>query len=149
MRSTKNTAIKIAEALVCVARDQGQSVDPLKLQKLLYFAQAISLVRNNKLLFKDSVGAWTHGPVVRSVYKKYQDYGRGAITCDKRVEELGLSKKDIAVLEDTLETFKRYTGTQLRNMTHKHLPWKEVFQEGRNVAIKSKRMQGYYLGVFA
>ena len=149
MKKTKNRAITVAEALLCLARDHGESLDPLKLQKLLYFAQAISLVRNDRPMFKDAIGAWSHGPVVQSVYKKYQDYGRKPIACEIDDGNFELTKEDVAVLEDTLETFKKYTGVQLRNITHKHLPWKEVFKEDRNYTIKNNRIKKYYTGVFS
>ena len=151
MRTTNNTANNVAEAIIFLSKKQGMGTDPLKLQKLLYFAQAISLVRNNRPIFKDSIGAWKYGPVINSVYKKYKNYKNRNIECDlETIDNLNLSEKDIAVLEDTLETFKRYTGGQLTKMTHDHLPWKEVFREGRkkNPTIKNERMREYYKGVF-
>lgn len=43
-----------------------------KLQKLLYYCQAWSLVWNEKPLFKEPIFAWASGPVVREVYEKYK-----------------------------------------------------------------------------
>jgi uncharacterized phage-associated protein len=43
-------------------------VDNLKLQKLLYYSQAVHLVLNGKLpLFNEAIEAWDYGPVVPRV----------------------------------------------------------------------------------
>lgn len=40
----------------------------MKLQKLVYYAQAWSLVWDEQPLFPDDFEAWANGPVVRSLY---------------------------------------------------------------------------------
>ena len=148
MRSTSNTAKNIAKALLCRAKNNEMALDHLKLQKLLYFAQALSLVRNNKPIFNDSIYAWDHGPVIESVYTAYKDSGRKKIVCDEKdTNTIKLSIEDIQVLDDVLETFKEYTGVQLRNMTHKHLPWKNIFEKDKNHVIKNKKIKEYYTQV--
>ena len=145
MRKTTNSATQIAKALLCIAKDENIKLDHLKLQKLLYFAQAISLVRNNKPIFKDQIQAWKHGPVVEPVYSTYKKYGKKYISCaEKDKSTIKLSIEDIKVLEDTLETFKEYEGVELKDMTHKHLPWNESFEENKNNEIENKVIKKYY-----
>jgi uncharacterized phage-associated protein len=49
------------------------SVDNLKLQKLLYYSQAVHLVLNQKqALFLAPIEAWDFGPVVLPVYYTYK-----------------------------------------------------------------------------
>src|SRR5688572_8488221 len=50
----------------------GDSISHLKLQKLLYYAQAWALVLLDQPLFAENFQAWVHGPVLPSVYRKYQ-----------------------------------------------------------------------------
>ena len=47
------------------------TVSPLKLQKLLYYAQAWSMVffGRSKTLFADVPQAWVNGPVYPSIYE--------------------------------------------------------------------------------
>ena len=45
----------------------------LKLNKLLYFAQLISLVKRQKPLFKDELYAFENGVVVEDVRKEYYE----------------------------------------------------------------------------
>ena len=49
----------------------------LKLQKMLYYAQAEYMKANNgQVLFEDKIEAWKHGPVVPSVYNLFNKYIR-------------------------------------------------------------------------
>ena len=41
----------------------------LKLQKLVYYAQAWSLVWDEKPLFDEKIEAWSNGPVVRDLFE--------------------------------------------------------------------------------
>jgi len=47
-------------------------VDAMRLQKLLYYSQAWSLVWDKRPLFAPKIEAWANGPVVRMVFKTYQ-----------------------------------------------------------------------------
>jgi uncharacterized phage-associated protein len=59
----------------------------LKLQKLIYFAQAAHLAINDEELFDEQIEAWPLGPVVRSVYDVFQDHGRDIIAAEHGSED--------------------------------------------------------------
>src|SRR5258708_4115865 len=65
--------------LAAMDRGAGDSITHLKLQKLVYYAQAWSLALRNKPLFDEDFVAWTHGPVVKSVWRRFKGYGLDAI----------------------------------------------------------------------
>lgn len=96
----------------------------LKLQKLLYFAQGVNLVVNNKVLFNDKINAWTHGPVVKKVYNDFKKWGRDEINIEltpedmKKIEEIELDIESSTVLNSVYDNFGIYTAWQLREMTH-------------------------------
>ena len=52
--------------------EAGDVITPLKLQKLLYYAQGWTLAILNKNLFEEDFQAWTHGPAIPSIYRKYK-----------------------------------------------------------------------------
>ena len=107
------------------------------------------MVRNDKPMFTDTLYAWDHGPVVKGVYNAHKSSGRGKIVCEDEYRHIPLSLEDTQVLEDVLETFKGYTGVQLRNMTHKHLPWKEAYEKKKSGVISPAAVKEYYTGVLA
>ena len=48
------------------------TMSAMKLQKLVYYAQAWHLVWEDKELFPEEIQAWANGPVVPSLYTLHQ-----------------------------------------------------------------------------
>lgn len=90
----------------------------LKLQKLLYYSNIISLVTNNIELFPEPIEAWSEGPVVRSAYVQYRYFDLWNETVCNLMEET------ISILKSTLNLFDNFTADELVEMTHQEEPWK-------------------------
>lgn len=95
--------------------------DPLKLQKLLYFAQGISFCMYDKELFEENFEGWVHGPAIRSVYQKYSNFGCNGI--DIKYEYPELDEEVLSVLEYVKNNYGKYDGKYLENVTHQQTPW--------------------------
>lgn len=61
----------------CILSASG-ALSPMKLQKLCYYAQAWSLVWDDKPLFSENIEAWRTGPVCRELYE--QTRGKSTVT---------------------------------------------------------------------
>ena len=94
---------------------------PLKLQKLLYFAQGMSFCANDKELFSEDMEAWVHGPVVPDVYRSYMSYGREPITT--YYEEEPIPEDVLSVLDSVAKTYGKYDAKYLEKLTHDQAPW--------------------------
>jgi len=105
-------------------RDAGDVITHLKIQKLLYYAQAWHLANFNARLFDEEIQAWAHGPVVPSVYKKYRGIGWDAISPPK--SKINIDDKTRAYLEKVHEVYGSYSAKTLEIETHKELPWLEA-----------------------
>ena len=92
------SAQKIAEYFVWKGQAEKQPITNKKLQKLLYYAQAWSLVVRDQKLFKDKIEAWVHGPAVRDVYLEYKRFGFNPI--DRKIPE-----KDIESVPSDVKKF--------------------------------------------
>lgn len=108
-------------------------IDPIKLQKLLFYAQAWWLASTDTELFPDDIKAWTWGPVVPGIYYQFVKFGKEPIR-NKQAEELIRTGKGIldvyfrvppaapqnilSFLKNVWETHKIFTGIQLSNATH-------------------------------
>ena len=73
-------ALDVANLFLHWANTAGDLISNLKMQKLLYYAQAWHLVNFRQRLFSDPIEAWDLGPVIRSVYSKYRKHGYGPIS---------------------------------------------------------------------
>ena len=49
-----------------------QPMTAMKLEKLVYYGQALYLVWHGVPLFEDPIEAWANGPVVRALYDEHR-----------------------------------------------------------------------------
>lgn len=143
----------------------GNSITPLKLQKILYYLQAWFLVYfKEERLFDEQPEAWVNGPVYRNVYEAYRDKGLYSqlTLADVGVAEeevtnvlgelhqsMNLSDEKWALIEQVLTHYGSMSQDRLIFLTHSQLPWNEA---RRGVApfaysdqkISFKSMYDYY-----
>jgi uncharacterized phage-associated protein len=101
-----------------------RNLDAMKLQKLLYYAQAWSLVWDDKPLFSSKIEAWANGPVVREVFKAYQ--GEYKIAEARYGNPLSLLVHEKKTIDAILKFYGPKTGFYLSQLTHKERPWKDA-----------------------
>ena len=118
----------------------------MKLQKLLYYCQAWSLVWDEKPLFHEEIEAWANGPVVREVFNEH----RNMFTLDR---ESGHPSKLSSVQIETVDNVLSYYGDKsshwLSDLTHMEDPWKNARAglapgERSNRVISHASMMEYY-----
>lgn len=132
--------------------DEESSITPLKLQKLCYYAQAWSLVWDNKELFKEEFEAWVHGPANYDLFKKYQQSTRNSIIekVDNDFDEGIFNEEQIETLDVIWNEYGKYTGTYLEQLTHQEEPWKTTRGKlepgmGCNRVIPKDLIKEFYL----
>lgn len=125
-----HTANDIADWFLAWAEAEDAELSNLKLQKLLYYAQAHHLGQTGTALFGDPIEAWAHGPVVPAIYRKFKRYGKNPIDPDKALPG-SFSWDDYRDVEDHLiavwNTYGKYSAWALREKTHREMPWRETF----------------------
>jgi uncharacterized phage-associated protein len=123
------------------------SITPLKLQKLLYYSQAWSLVFRKKRLFREELEAWVHGPVVPDVYQVFKHYGFSELSNPSSIKLL--ESDEIRVINEVLETYGVKSAKFLENLSHSEYPWikaRENLHSSQNSRrkISLKNMMSYY-----
>ena len=150
LNNQKTTALAIAEFFIDKANREKKILTNKKLQKLLYYAQAWSLVLKNQTLFDEKIEAWVHGPAIKSVYIKFKSFGFNSI--NKEPDEISLSKlsKDTKQLLESIWTvYGNLDGDYLELLTHSEKPWQEA-REGLQSSENSENeislitMKSYY-----
>ncbi len=118
------------------------TVSPLKLQKLLYYAQAWSMVffGRSKTLFADVPQAWVNGPVYPCIYNMWkernmcdhlspEDFGTTENDMDEALgcvtKELGLCDEEVQLLEQIVLKYGSKSQNYLIFLTHSEQPWCE------------------------
>ena len=143
------TAEKVADFMLCFAYEHGDLLTNLKLQKLLYYAQAWYLALYDEPLFDEDIEAWVHGPVVRSIYNRFKDFGWHQITADIDCKNLNLPDFVQEHLIEVINEYGGFTAYDLERMTHEEQPWQNARQglqmdDPSNATITWEDMKHYY-----
>jgi uncharacterized phage-associated protein len=118
-----------------------------KLQKLIYYSQAWSLIWDDKPLFRERIEAWANGPVSPDLYREH----RGAFTV-AQIRQGDPSKLDKDA-RDTIDAVLHHYGDKssqwLSDLTHREDPWRNArtgLQDGERgqVEITLGAMADYY-----
>lgn len=129
-----------------VDRDAGDIISHLKLQKLIYYAQAWYLANFGEELFSEDIQAWAHGPVVPSVWGAYKQHGWDAIP---KGSDPRLDSHTAEFLEGVYHAYGDIGAKALENITHREDPWKDARgdlpPESRCTrAIRKELMRDFY-----
>lgn len=124
-----------------------EPVTHLKLQKLLYFAQAAHLSLFGTPLFADDIEAWALGPVVPSVYRVFARFNDSVIP---PAEAARTADPDIAAfLQEIWRLFGKYSAGELVHLSHEIGPWRLLYREGQqSVAIPQDLIRSAFQNVF-
>lgn len=144
-------ASTIAKWFIAWAEADEADLSNLKLQKLLYYAQGHALALFGRSLFKDEIQAWSHGPVVPSVYHTWKDFG----SQDLRLPDTDhftwrdVDPETTELLGKVWNTYGGFGGWKLRNMTHEESPWLKNWrgEDHRNVVICEDELREFFESV--
>ena len=114
----------VADYLLSECRERGEVLTNLKLQKLLYYADAWYLALRGRPLFRERFQAWVHGPVLYSEYRRFKDYQWRPIS--EEIERPALSPSVEQHLDEIIDLFGSETAVALELMTHRERPWIEA-----------------------
>ncbi len=118
---------------------QSGKITHLKLQKLLFYVKAWTLVEGSRLIVEPFY-KWEYGPVNKEIWQQYKHYKSEFIFPDtnKFLEPSPREKKLIDFIVENYIEFHPYT---LSAMTHSESPWKDT---PRNQLIPDELIKEYY-----
>lgn len=150
--SNKNKVVSVAEYFLNkIDPEAGESVTPLKLQKLVYYAQAWSLVFY-KSLFEEDFQAWVHGPVIPSLYIHFKEYGSANIPKVFSFDSSVFENEEITVLDLVWSVYGKYDAKYLERLTHIEKSWLDaregIGHDERCINVISKEeIKKYFSGL--
>lgn len=127
--------------------ERQSPMSAMKLQKLVYYAQAWSLVWDDRPLFPERIEAWANGPVVRDLYERHR--GRFEVREWPEGDPQNLSVAERATVDAILGFYGDKPAQWLSDLTHSEGPWREARRgapEGARstTAISPDSMRAYY-----
>lgn len=140
---------EIAKFFIAIANETGDVITNLKLQKLVYYAQAWFLANYKKPLLDKDFQAWVHGPVIPDLYHKYKKFGSEPIIEKISLEEVKIDKPIKNFLFEVAKVYMPRGAYELEAMTHNEAPWIDAREgcqpdESCEKVISKKSMMQFY-----
>ena len=101
------------------------AMSAMKLQKLIYYSQAWSLVWDDEPLFPERIEAWVNGPVVPELYARHK--GEFKVTPEMtggNAAALTAAQRD--TIDAVCQACSDLNAQQLSDMTHNEAPWRDA-----------------------
>lgn len=136
----------VADYFIWLANETGSFISNLKLQKLVYYAQAWHIALHDNPLFEEDFQTWVHGPVIPSLYQKYKPFGWQPILEDVAPD---LPEAVSQFLDEVAGEYFACDAYELEQMTHSEAPWDWARGDlppdvPSNEVIKKEWMKEYY-----
>lgn len=114
-------------------------ISTMKLQKLVYYSQAWSLVWDEKPLFSETIKAWANGPVIGELFYQLM----GLFLVDENDLVIGnynkLNEPQLETINAVLEHYGDKSAQWLIELSHMEEPWKNA-REGLSEVERSSRI---------
>lgn len=151
------TANVVAHCFLGMASAARVNICHMKLQKLVYFAHGWCLALTGSPLIEESVEAWKYGPVISSIYYRFEEFGNTPIDRVRLAPEAArevntIIRKDdstTALLQRIWEVYGDFNAIELSKMTHlPGTPWLQVREgeqtEKANITIPDELIKQYF-----
>jgi len=116
-------SVRVFDVASFILREQG-SMTAMKLQKLVYYSQAWSLVWDDEPLFSERIEAWANGPVVRELFDSHR--GQFKLSTISSGNADSLNKKQQETVLSVLDYYGPRSPQWLSDLTHVEDPWREA-----------------------
>ncbi|MET4687420.1 Panacea domain-containing protein [Sinorhizobium fredii] len=121
--------------------EQKGEMSAMKLQKLVYYSQAWSLVWDERPLFDESIEAWANGPVCPALYARHRgDFLVTAGTFGGNSAVLDGTAKE--TIDRVLEFYGDKPAQWLSELTHIERPWLDA-RDGVPVGARCNNVIGH------
>ena len=98
----------------------GHSMEQMKMHKLMYFVQLVSLMYHKELLFEEPFLGWRYGPVLCSVR---HEYATGNLFSDVSGD---VTERTRRLAEQVLERYGSLSQWKLSSLSHREFSWKRA-----------------------
>jgi uncharacterized phage-associated protein len=131
--------------------EKNGAMTHMKLQKLVYYSQAWSLVWDEQQLFEEKIEAWINGPVVPVLFQSLK--GSFLVSSDSVPgNSTNLNQVQKETVDSVLDFYGGFSSQYLSDLTHLEAPWKQarsgISEHLRgNGEITASMMANYYGGL--
>jgi len=100
-------------------------ITAMKLQKLVYYSQAWSLVWDEEPLFAERIEAWANGPVVPELYFRHQGLFEVGPPWEGGDPD-ALTRPQAETVDAVLDFYGTRSSQWLSDLSHREAPWRDA-----------------------
>ena len=139
-------AVEVADHFIYKS---GNTKTQLQVQKMTYFAHGFMLGMHGTPLIHDRVEAWSWGPVIPSLWKRFKRYGSDIILAKTAPPAVPFTVQEMEILDAVWNRYGKYCGYYLSQLAHddgsgRRTPWSSCHVPGENRRIPDHVTQQYY-----
>ncbi len=113
----------VFDVAIYILEKQGV-MSAMKLQKIVYYSQAWSLVWDDAPLFENRIEAWANGPVIRDLYDEHKGlYQVRSKDFSDAAQGGELSEDQRDSIDNVLNAYRDKSAQWLSDQTHSEEPW--------------------------
>lgn len=156
--SMPSSVLNVGNVFLEKAKSCGSTVDPLKLQKLVFMAHGWKLAFTGEPLINEAFEAWRYGPVVPELYREFKEFKDGPIRRPSRTPSEQLSRNARDVIDQVWKMYRESSALELSRLTHEPgSAWSQTYESSiwgsrpipnaliREEFLKRKRLAGVSL----
>lgn len=106
--------------------DRTGKMSTMKIHKLLYYAQAWSLVWDDAPLFEDRIEAWVGGPVICALFEKHRGLFEVTPKMFVKFSKNTLTPTQSETIDVVLRDYGQRSSQWLSDQTHVEDPWRDA-----------------------
>ena len=119
--------LTVADEFLARGEADCRVIDPMKLQKLVYFAHGWMLGLTGNPLVSEKAEAWPYGPVFPRLYRAFSEFGADPIATRGRKLRCVDDDRARAVIDKVWQEYGGFDALTLSAMTHRRgTPWAEA-----------------------
>ncbi len=117
----------VFDVAVYILNRHKAPMSAMKLEKLVYYSQAWSLVWDDAPLFSERIEAWVSGPVVPALFNKHRGlFQVNHSHFEECQSEEGLNDVQKETIDIVMDHYGKYNAQVLSELTHNESPWKDA-----------------------
>jgi uncharacterized phage-associated protein len=136
----------IANRLIDLARERGETLTPMQLIKLVYIAHGWMLGLYHRPLIRDEVQAWQYGPVIPRLYNAVRSYKGQPVEQEISCAAEDIDPRSEDIVSQVFDQYGHLSGPALSRLTHASgTPWDLTYEQGSfGVQIPDDLIEDHY-----
>lgn len=136
----------VANEILKLAQVEGKKIANMQLQKLVFLSHCYVLAIIDRPLYFGETLAWQWGPVIPSLYKSLQKYGRNFVTDQLDAGDCVYEGNEaINIIRSIWKCYSNFTSGELSLLTTRdETPWRLTWSQNKFGIISNDLISDYY-----